>query len=172
MSSFILCYRPRHPVLTVVSCFCLMSSICFLSVFMLSSLLSCVFHCVISCFVSPVCCCPHQVELMSVSSCFVPNMSPSLSSRFTSLSCPRSLLSSVVPSPPSLSHHVSSIISSLCRGLCPLVSSLLLCFVSSSPVSLLSVLLPSCDCVRETLQSGGSSSTTKHILALESKLTY
>lgn len=36
MSSFILCYRPRRPVLTVVSCFCLMSSICFLSVFMLS----------------------------------------------------------------------------------------------------------------------------------------
>lgn len=64
MSSFILCYRPRRPVLTVVSCFCLMSSICFLSVFMLSSLLSCVFHSVISCFVSPVCCCPHQVELI------------------------------------------------------------------------------------------------------------
>lgn len=128
MSSFILCYRPRRPVLTVVSCFCLMSSICFLSVFMLSSLLSCVFHSVISCFVSPVCCCPHQVELMSVSSCFVLVMSPSLSSRFTSLSCPCSLLSSccppvvlccppVVPSPPSLSRHVSSIISSLS---CPL----------------------------------------------------
>lgn len=64
MSLFILCYRPRRPVLTVVSCFCLMSSICFLSVFMLSSLLSCVFHSVISCFVSPVCCCPHQVELI------------------------------------------------------------------------------------------------------------
>lgn len=64
MSLFILCYRPRRPVLTVVSCFCLMSSICFSSVFMLSSLLSCVFHCVISCFVSPVCCCPHQVELI------------------------------------------------------------------------------------------------------------
>lgn len=183
MSSFILCYRPRRPVLTVVSCFCLMSSICFLSVFMLSSLLSCVFHCVISCFVSPVCCCPHQVELMSVSSCFVLVMSPSLSSRFTSLSCPCSLLSSccppVVPSPPSLSHHVSSIISSLSCPLSWSVSSrvfppVMFCLVLSclSPVSLLSVLLPSCDCVRQTLQSGGSSSTTKHILALESKLTY
>lgn len=179
MSLFILCYRPRRPVLTVVSCFCLMSSICFLSVFMLSSLLSCVFHCVISCFVSPVCCCPHQVELMSVSSCFVLVMSPSLSSRFTSLSCPRSLLSSVVPSPPSLSRHVSSIISSLSCPLSWSVSSrvfppVMFCLVLSclSPVSLLSVLLPSCDCVRETLQSGGSSSTTKHILALESKLTY
>lgn len=146
MSSFILCYRPRRPVLTVVSCFCLMSSICFLSVFMLSSLLSCVFHSVISCFVSPVCCCPHQVELMSVSSCFVLVMSPSLSSRFTSLSCPRPLLPSCCPL---LSHHhhhcpVMSPLSSrlfhvLCRGLCPLVSSLLLCFVSSSPVSLLFV---------------------------------
>lgn len=150
MSLFILCYRPRRPVLTVVSCFCLMSSICFSSVFMLSSLLSCVFHCVISCFVSPVCCCPHQVELMSVSSCFVLVMSPSLSSRFTSLSCPRSLLSSVVLL---LSHHhhhcpVMSPLSSrlfhvLCRGLCPLVSSLLLCFVSSSPVCLLSLFCPS-----------------------------
>lgn len=113
-------------------------------------LLSCVFHCVISCFVSPVCCCPHQVELMSVSSCFVLVMSPSLSSRFTSLSCPRSLLSSVVLL---LSHHhhhcpVMSPLSSrlfhvLCRGLCPLVSSLLLCFVSSSPVCLLSLFCPS-----------------------------
>lgn len=157
MSLFILCYRPRRPVLTVVSCFCLMSSICFSSVFMLSSLLSCVFHCVISCFVSPVCCCPHQVELMSVSSCFVLVMSPSLSSRFTSLSCPRPLLPSCCPLLSSvvllLSHHhhhcpVMSPLSSrlfhvLCRGLCPLVSSLLLCFVSSSPVCLLSLFCPS-----------------------------
>lgn len=77
-------------------------------------------------------------------------MSPSLSSRFTSLSCPRPLLSSVVLL---LSHHhhhcpVMSPLSSrlfhvLCRGLCPLVSSLLLCFVSSSPVSLLSLFCPS-----------------------------
>lgn len=186
MSSFILCYRPRRPVLTVVSCFCLMSSICFSSVFMLSSLLSCVFHCVISCFVSPVCCCPHQVELMSVSSCFVPNMSPSLSSRFTSLSCPRPLLSSVVLCCPitaiivlsCLLYHLVSFMSSVvvcvlsCLPSCYVLSRPLLSLSCLSPVSLLSVLLPSCDCVRETLQSGGSSSTTKHILALESKLTY
>lgn len=113
-------------------------------------LLSCVFHCVISCFVSPVCCCPHQVELMSVSSCFVLVMSPSLSSRFTSLSCPRSLLSSVVPSPPSLSRHVSSIISSLSCPLSWSVSSrvfppVMFCLVLSclSPVSLLSLFCPS-----------------------------
>lgn len=187
MSSFILCYRPRRPVLTVVSCFCLMSSICFLSVFMLSSLLSCVFHSVISCFVSPVCCCPHQVELIFL---FRPrHVSVSVLSFHLSVLSPSSvalLLSSVVlccppvvPSPPSLSHHVSSIISSLSCPLSWSVSSrvfppVMFCLVLSclSPVSLLSVLLPSCDCVRETLQSGGSSSTTKHILALESKLTY
>lgn len=120
-------------------------------------LLSCVFHSVISCFVSPVYCCPHHVELMSVFSCFVPNMSPSLSSRFTSLSCPRPLLSSVVlccppvvPSPPSLSHHVSSIISSLSCPLSWSVSSrvfppVMFCLVLSclSSVSLLSLFCPS-----------------------------
>lgn len=80
-------------------------------------------------------------------------MSPSLSSRFTSLSCPRPLLPSCCPLLSSvvllLSHHhhhclIMSPLSSrlfhvLCRGLCPLVSSLLLCFVSSSPVCLLSL---------------------------------
>lgn len=147
MSSFILCYRPRRPVLTVVSCFCLMSSICFLSVFMLSSLLSCVFHSVISCFVSPVCCCPHQVELIFL---FRPrHVSVSVLSFHLSVLSP----SSVVLCCPLLSHHhhhcpVMSPLSSrlfhvLCRGLCPLVSSLLLCFVSSSPVSLLSLFCPS-----------------------------
>lgn len=176
MSSFILCYRPRRPVLTVVSCFCLMLSICFSSVFMLSSLLSCVFHCVISCFVSPVCCCPHQVELIFL---FRPqHVSVSVLSFHLSVLSPSSVVLL-------LSHHhhhclIMSPLSSrlfhvLCRGLCPLVSSLLLCFVSSSPVSLLSLFCPS-SCrpvtVWETLQSGGSSSTTKHILALESKLTY
>lgn len=150
MSLFILCYRPRRPVLTVISCFCLMSSICFLSVFMLSSLLSCVFHSVISCFVSPVCCCPHQVELIFL---FRPrHVSVSVLSFHLSVLSPSSvalLLSSVVLCCPLLSHHhhhcpVMSPLSSrlfhvLCRGLCPLVSSLLLCFVSSSPVSLLFV---------------------------------
>lgn len=92
-------------------------------------LLSCVFHCVISCFVSPVCCCPHQVELMSVSSCFVLVMSPSLSSRFTSLSCPRPLLSSCCP--------ITTIIVSSCL-LYHLVS-----FMSSVVVCVLSC-LPSC----------------------------
>lgn len=140
MSSFILCYRPRRPVLTVVSCFCLMSSICFLSVFMLSSLLSCVFHCVISCFVSPVCCCPHQVELIFL---FRPqHVSVSVLSFHLSVLSPSSVVLL-------LSHHhhhclIMSPLSSrlfhvLCRGLCPLVSSLLLCFVSSSPVCLLSL---------------------------------
>lgn len=176
MSLFILCYRPRRPVLTVVSCFCLMLSICFLSVFMLSSLLSCVFHCVISCFVSPVCCCPHQVELIFL---FRPrHVSVSVLSFHLSVLSPSSvvlLLSHHHHHCPVMSPLSSRLFHVLCRGLCPLVSSLLLCFVSSSqssPVSLLSVLLPSCDCVRQTLQSGGSSSTTKHILALESKLTY
>lgn len=177
MSSFILCYRPRRPVLTVVSCFCLMSSICFLSVFMLSSLLSCVFHSVISCFVSPVCCCPHQVELIFL---FRPrHVSVSVLSFHLSVLSPSSvalLLSSVVPSPPSLSRHVSSIISSLSCPLSWSVSSrvfppvmfclVLSCLSSVRPPAVLWL------CERETLQSGGSSSTTKHILALESKLTY
>lgn len=147
MSSFILCYRPRRPVLTVVSCFCLMSSICFLSVFMLSSLLSCVFHSVISCFVSPVCCCPHQVELIFL---FRPrHVSVSVLSFHLSVLSPSSvalLLSSVVPSPPSLSRHVSSIISSLSCPLSWSVSSrvfppVMFCLVLSclSPVCLLSV---------------------------------
>lgn len=148
MSLFILCYRPRRPVLTVVSCFCLMSSICFLSVFMLSSLLSCVFHSVISCFVSPVCCCPHQVELIFL---FRPrHVSVSVLSFHLSV---LSLSSCCPPVVLLLSHHhhhcpVMSPLSSrlfhvLCRGLCPLVSSLLLCFVSSSPVCLLSLFCPS-----------------------------
>lgn len=88
-------------------------------------LLSCVFHCVISCFVSPVCCCPHQVELIFL---FRPrHVSVSVLSFHLSVLSPSSvalLLSSVVlccppvvPSPPSLSRHVSSIISSLS---CPL----------------------------------------------------
>lgn len=149
MSSFILCYRPRRPVLTVVSCFCLMSSICFLSVFMLS-------HC---CLVSStlsflVLCLQFIVVLIMWSWCpsflvlsptclrLCPLVSPLC--LVPVLCCP--LLSSVVLL---LSHHhhhcpVMSPLSSrlfhvLCRGLCPLVSSLLLCFVSSSPVSLLSL---------------------------------
>lgn len=144
MSLFILCYRPRRPVLTVVSCFCLMLSICFLSVFMLSSLLSCVFHCVISCFVSPVCCCPHQVELIFL---FRPrHVSVSVLSFHLSVLSPSSvvlLLSHHHHHCPVMSPLSSRLFHVLCRGLCPLVSSLLLCFVSSSPVSLLSLFCPS-----------------------------
>lgn len=180
MSLFILCYRPRRPVLTVVSCFCLMSSICFLSVFMLSSLLSCVFHSVISCFVSPVCCCPHQVELIFL---FRPrHVSVSVLSFHLSVLSPFSVVlccpitTIIVPS--CLLYHLVSFMSSVvvcvlsCLPSCYVLSRPLLSVSCLSSVCLLSVLLPSCDCVRQTLQSGGSSSTTKHILALESKLTY
>lgn len=126
MSLFILCYRPRRPVLTVVSCFCLMSSICFLSVFMLSSLLSCVFHCVISCFVSPVCCCPHQVELIFL---FRP--------RHVSVSVLSFHLSVLSPSSVVLCCPITTIIVSSCL-LYHLVS-----FMSSVVVCVLSC-LPSC----------------------------
>lgn len=150
MSSFILCYRPRRPVLTVVSCFCLMSSICFLSVFMLS-------HC---CLVSStvsflVLCLQFIVVLIMWSWCpsflvlsptclrLCPLVSPLC--LVPVLCCPP-----VVPSPPSLSHHVSSIISSLSCPLSWSVSSrvfppVMFCLVLSclSPVSLLSVFCPS-----------------------------
>lgn len=168
MSLFILCYRPHsrlvllshvvhlflvclHVVLTAVLCLPLCHFLFCVSSLLLSSsgrvdLLVSSSSCLRLCpLVSPLCLVPVLCcPLLSHHHHHCPVMSP-LSSRL---------------------FHV------LCRGLCPLVSSLLLCFVSSSPVSLLSVLLPSCDCVRQTLQSGGSSSTTKHILALESKLTY
>lgn len=143
MSLFILCYRPRRPVLTVVSCFCLMSSICFLSVFMLS-------HC---CLVSStvsflVLCLQFVVVLIRWSWCLSLLVSSSSCLRLCPLVSPLCLLCC-----PLLSHHhhhclIMSPLSSrlfhvLCRGLCPLVSSLLLCFVSSSPVCLLSLFCPS-----------------------------
>lgn len=146
MSLFILCYRPRRPVLTVVSCFCLMSSICFLSVFMLS-------HC---CLVSStvsflVLCLQFVVVLIRWSWCLSLLVSSSSCLRLCPLVSPLCLVP--VLCCPLLSHHhhhcpVMSPLSSrlfhvLCRGLCPLVSSLLLCFVSSSPVCLLSLFCPS-----------------------------
>lgn len=114
-------------------------------------LLSCVFHCVISCFVSPVCCCPHQVELIFL---FRPrHVSVSVLSFHLSVLSPSSVVlccPPVVPSPPSLSRHVSSIISSLSCPLSWSVSSrvfppVMFCLVLSclSPVSLLSVFCPS-----------------------------
>lgn len=114
-------------------------------------LLSCVFHCVISCFVSPVCCCPHQVELIFL---FRPrHVSVSVLSFHLSVLSPSSVVlccPPVVPSPPSLSRHVSSIISSLSCPLSWSVSSrvfppVMFCLVLSclSPVCLLSLFCPS-----------------------------
>lgn len=178
MSLFILCYRPHsrlvllshvvhlflvclHVVLTAVLCLPLCHFLFCVSSLLLSSSGG-----------VDVCLFLFRPRHVSVS---VLSFHLSVLSPFSVvLCCPP-----VVPSPPSLSRHVSSIISSLSCPLSWSVSSrvfppVMFCLVLSclSPVSLLSVLLPSCDCVRQTLQSGGSSSTTKHILALESKLTY
>lgn len=107
-------------------------------------LLSCVFHSVISCFVSPVCCCPHQVELIflfrprhvsvSVLSFHLSVLSPSSVVLLLSSCCP---ITTIIVSSCLLYHLVSF----MCSVVVCVLSCLPSCYVLSRP--LLSLFCPS-----------------------------